>query len=288
MLRHCKYLTSFLIAVLLVSGTVFSQRKGGEVPITRCWQFPAENVIDLATNGLDIFAATDGGHVFAVSSKGEKLWQTDLGGEVTSGIELVNGFVVVTTRSAANVVTINRLSRATGLPASGSPADANSLTSGPGSADKPRSASTAVAVNDIVILGDEAGLVTSLSGSGPVWKFKTGGGISAIIPVGDGFVVISRDDFVYSLYASNGGLQWKRRLQGRVGHYALGKGFLFVSSLDQHGASFIDVTSGRVAGQIILNGDDQVVTDPAVIDDNFIVTTGEGISDYSLSACGAK
>jgi len=282
MLRHRIYLTCFLIAVLLVSGTVFSQRKGGEVTVTRCWQFPAENVVGLATNGKDIFAAADGARVFALSAKGEKLWQTELGGEITSDVVIENGLVVVTTRSAANVLTINHLSEATGLPVAAS-TDPDPPAVKQGSSDK---SGASASVGDVIILGDDAGLVTSLSGSGPVWKFKTGGGISAVIPVGDKFVVISRDDFVYSLYASNGGLQWKRRLQGRVGHYALGKGFLFVSSLDQHGASFIDLSTGRVAGQIVLGGDEQVISDPVVIGDNFVVATSTGMDGYSLSGCG--
>jgi hypothetical protein len=73
-----------------------------------------------------------------------------------------------------------------------------------------------------------------------------------------------------------------------VGHYALGKGFLFVSSLDQHGASFIDLSSGRVAGQIILGGDEMVSSDPVVIDDTFIVATSAGLSGYSIAGCGTK
>ena len=273
MLRHCKYLKPLLIAVLVVSGTVFSQRKGGEVTVTRCWQFPAENVIDLATNGRDIFAATDGGHILAVSSRGEKLWQTDVGGEIASEITVAGEYLIVPPGP-------RWLSLKSGLPIA-----APRLYDPPLPVISPNATTASTSGREGLVVGNDAGLVTSLSGSGPVWKFKTGGGISAIIPVGEEFVVISRDDFVYSLYASNGGLQWKRRLQGRIGHYALGKGFLFVSSLDQHGASFIDLTNGRVAGQIILNGEDLVVTDPAVIDDNFIVATGEGISAYSLSAC---
>src|SRR6476660_4935991 len=100
MLRRSNYFLSLLIAVLLFSGAAFSQRTGGEVAVTKCWQFPAENVIDVATNGHDIFTI-DGGRILAVSSKGEKLWQTDLGGEVLPDLKLENGMAVVTTRSAS-------------------------------------------------------------------------------------------------------------------------------------------------------------------------------------------
>lgn len=275
-----------MIAVLLACGTVFPQRKGGEVTVTRCWQFPAENVIGVVTNGHDIFAAADGGRVFAVSSTGEKLWQSDLGGEIMPGIGSDKGIVAVTTRSTNGNLALQRLSEATGLPASGS-SEPDPPRYGASATPDHNSAATA-SVGDLIILGNDAGLVTSLSGSGPVWKFKTGGGISAILAVGDEFIVISRDNFIYALHARNGGLEWKRRVQGRIGHYALGKGFLFVSSLDQHGASLIDLTSGRVAAQIVLTDEDQIITDPVVLGDRFIVATNGGLREFSLSGCGQK
>jgi|GEM_PF-2671831 len=283
MLRHCKSLVFFSIAVLLVSGTVFSQRKTGEVAVTRCWQFPAANVIALATNWRDIFAGAEGGRVFAISANGEKLWQTELGGELVPAIGVSKGFVIVSTRSAVGVVVSHQLSAATGVPtaASGDPAPpARSATSD--------NTTASASSGDIVILGNDAGLVTSLSGTGPVWKFKTGGAISAVIPVGDRFVVISRDNFIYSLHARNGGLEWKRRMPGRIAHYAVGKGYLLVSSFDQHGASLIDLGTGRVAGQIVFEGDDQIGLDPIVVADKFVIATNVGLSGYSLSGCGQK
>jgi hypothetical protein len=139
---------------------------------------------------------------------------------------------------------------------------------------------------DTVILGNDAGLVTSLSGTGPVWKFKTGGAISAVVAVGDRFVVISRDNFVYSLRARNGGLEWKRRMPGRIAHYAVGKDYLLVSSFDQHGASLIDLATGRVAGQLVLDGDNEVGLDPVVLADKFVIATNGGLSGFSISGCG--
>jgi len=283
MLRHRTCFQLLLIVILLISGTGFSQRKGTEVSVTKCWEFPAEDLTNIATNGRDVFAAKQGGHVFALSSKGEKLWQTDLGGDVISGLKLGGNVILVTTRGSSGGLGFNRLSVATGLPEGGTqPQDRD------GEKKTSEDASAKVSIGDVVIIGNDAGLVTSLSGNGPVWKFKTGGGISAVIPFEDKFLVISRDNFVYALRSKTGGLEWKRRTQGRIGHYALGKGILFVSSLDQHGATLIDLNSGRVAGQILLALDDEVVSDPVFIGDDLILATSAGLVDYSLAACGAK
>jgi outer membrane protein assembly factor BamB len=121
-----------------------------------------------------------------------------------------------------------------------------------------------------------------------MWKFKTGGSISAIVAVGDEFVVLSTDNFVYSLNAKNGGLNWKRRLQGRVAHYALAEGLLIVSTFDQHGASAIDLKSGRVVGQVVLDSEDAFTTDPVVMENKLAVATNSGIRGYSLGTCGTK
>jgi outer membrane protein assembly factor BamB len=283
MLRLCNFFWYFLIAVLLVSGTAFSQRKTGEVGVSRCWQFPAENVMALATNGRDIFAGAEGGRVFAVSSNGEKLWQTELGGELVPAIGVNKGFVLVNTRSAAGVVITHQLSTATGVPTA-----ASANADPPTRSAIPDNTTASASAGDNIILGDGAGLVTSLSGTGPVWKFKTGGAISAVVPVGDRFVVISRDNFIYALHARNGGLEWKLRMPGRIAHYAIGKGYLLVSSFDQHGASLIDLETGRIAGQIVLGSDDQVGLDPFVVADRFVISTNTGLSGYSLSGCGQK
>ena len=282
MLRLRNFLIFIIASVLVTSGPTLAQPKGNpEVTITRCWQFPAEDVLGLASDGRDVFAAADGARVFALSAKGEKLWQTDLGGEAVPDLRFDHGAIGVTTRAASGALTANRLSPATGVPISGSGEPA-------GTGKSSETPNTKASAGDVVILGDNAGMVTSLSGGGPVWRFKTGGAISAVIPVGDDFIVISRDNFVYALHAKNGALAWKRRTQGRIGHFGVGKSVLFVSSLDQPGATFIDLATGRVAGQLILSGDEQVIADPVVVDDDFVIATSLGVTDYSLDACSSK
>src|SRR5882724_8151736 len=85
MLRPRNQLITIPLIILLLSSGIFAQdKKGGEATLTKCWQFPAENVIGLATNGSDIFAGLQGGHVVALSAAGQKLWDTDLGGEIAT------------------------------------------------------------------------------------------------------------------------------------------------------------------------------------------------------------
>ncbi len=279
MLRPRTQLISLTIVLLLSIGGLFGQeKKSGEVTVTKCWRFPAADVVALATNGTDIFAAADGGRVFALSAKGEKLWQTDLGGDGPSGIEVYGEYVVVSPQG-------QWLSEKSGLP--GEPAGhyvRSELTN-----VTHKDATAAASFSGGQIIGYDSGLVTWVSDSGPVvWKFKSGGAISAIVTAGDDVVVISRDNFVYSLHSRNGGLNWKKRLQGRVAHYGIVGGYLLVSALDQHGVWLIDLSTGRVAAQIALEGDDQLSADPVSVRNSFTIATDAGITGYSLVGCAEK
>jgi outer membrane protein assembly factor BamB len=285
MLRHSTYFLNLSIAVLLISGTVFSQSKEAEVSVTKCWEFPALDVVGLATNGREVFVALEQGRVIGLSATGDKLWETELGGHLGAISFDGKDIVAVTSVRSRDGLPINSVARhlaaGTGIPITGSNAlDAKPLF--------PDDTTAGASSGDTVIVGNASGVVTSLSGNGPVWKFKTGGAISAVIAVDDKFVVISRDNFVYALRAKNGALEWKRRTQGRIGHYAVAKDVLFVSSLDQHGATLIDLDSGRVAAQILLNPEDQVLTDPVVLGDVFAVASGSGLASYSLGSCPSK
>src|SRR5262249_1755920 len=153
--------------------------------------FPIENVIGLTTNGKDVFAAAEDGRIIALSAAGEKLWQTDLGGDGASDIEIAGEYVIVTRRATAKW-----LLQRSGLPVNAPPRSERSDPDLPRlPAGMPKDATASVTRSDGVIVGTESGLVSSLAGSGPVWKFKTGGAISAILAVDDEFVVMSRDNF---------------------------------------------------------------------------------------------
>jgi outer membrane protein assembly factor BamB len=108
------------------------------------------------------------------------------------------------------------------------------------------------------------------------------------MPIGSGFLVLSRDNFAYSLSARNGTLRWKKRLPGRVAHFVVSDGKLLVSTLDQHGASLVDISTGRLVGQIPFQSDEELVTDPVALDKRFVVATGRAISSFAPGICSIK
>lgn len=283
MFRHTSFVLITLISITFGSTALAAQSKpSAETVLSRCWQFPAENITGLIASSGQIVATVQGGRVFSLSATGDKLWETDLGGEFEPAISTAGGQVVVATRSGAGVPVLRRLSIQTGLPVNSSTEIGASAPPAMG----PDPSST-TSVEGMEILGDDHGRVTALTveGNDPVWTFKTGGAVSAVLAVDDGVIVISRDNFVYSLNAKKGGLRWKRRLQGRVTYFATYGGYLLVTSVEQHGASLIDTASGRVVGKVVLGSDEDLLTAPVVVSDGFVLATEAGISEYSLSRC---
>ena len=286
MFRHTSFVLTTLISITFGPIALAAQLKpSGETVLSRCWQFPAENITGLITSNGQIVATAQGGRVFSLSATGDKVWETDLGGEVEPALRIADGLLVVATRSGDGGPVVRRLSIQTGLPvnsSTGSGANSPPAT-GPGPSSK-------TSVEGVEIIGDDHGRVTAstVAGDDPVWTFKTGGAVSTVLGVDDGVIVISRDNFVYSLNAKNGGLRWKRRLQGRVTYYAIYGSYLLVTSVDQHGASMIDTGSGRVIAKVVVGSDEDLLTAPVVVPDGFVLATEAGISGYSVSGCLSK
>ncbi len=113
--------------------------------------------------------------------------------------------------------------------------------------------------------GDERGNVTSFAnGHDKVsWKFKTGGEISGVYGVGDGLLVTSHDNFVYFMTGRNGDVVWKKRLAGRVSHIAsVFNKYAVITSFEEHLVLLMELSSGKVAGQIVFGPDEYLVADP--------------------------
>jgi outer membrane protein assembly factor BamB len=275
MFRHTSFALITLISITLGTTALAAQGNGlSETALSQCWQFAAEGVTGLQSDGEQVFVTLAGGRVISLSSTGDKLWQTDLGGEVDPRIAIEGGSLVVSTRSGAVAPVLRHLSLATGLPVDTA-------------ADPPATATTtSVTVDGLLTKGDDHGSVTASTADGGVsWSFKTGGAITALFPVDGAVVVISRDNFVYSLEARNGGLRWKRRLNGRANHYALRGSYLLIAAVDQHGASLIDTGSGRAIGQAVIGSDEDLVADPVLTSKGFILGTDKGLRGYSFVGC---
>lgn len=136
--------------------------------------------------------------------------------------------------------------------------------------------------------GDDRGNVTSfVNGTDKVsWKFKTGGEISGVYGLGDNLLVTSHDNFVYFMTGRNGDVVWKKRLAGRVSHIAsVFNKFAVITSFEEHGAVLLDISNGKVAGQIVLGGEEYLVSDPVSAADLILVLTNQ--ASYAFSVSGA-
>jgi outer membrane protein assembly factor BamB len=142
-----------------------------------------------------------------------------------------------------------------------------------------------------IFVGDDRGNLAVLeAGSAkPRWKFRSGGQISAAIPMDGHVLTASHDNFVYFLDAARGGLAWKRRLTGRssfLGNY-LGK-YALAAVLDGHSLWLIDAVNGKIAGQIALGSDESVVAAPAISGGIIYLMTTDAVYAYSPTACSTK
>lgn len=145
-------------------------------------------------------------------------------------------------------------------------------------------------VGDLIV-GDERGNLTSFVGSRAKvnWKFRSGGEISSIFTVDDHILVSSHDNFAYSLVTRNGDVAWKRRLSGRVLQLAtIEDKYALISSFDDHGAVLTDLSSGKIAGQIALGADENLIYNPIVVNGLIFILTSESVNAFSLNGCPAK
>ena len=139
-----------------------------------------------------------------------------------------------------------------------------------------------------IVAGDDRGNLSSLvSGSEkPYWSFKSGGEISSVFTVGEHLVVTSHDNFVYFLLGRNGGLVWKKRLTGRVAQISTyADHFALITSIDDHGSILVDLSNGKVAGQIALSEDETLVEPPVVSNGLIFVLTNKAAYGFCLNGC---
>lgn len=139
-----------------------------------------------------------------------------------------------------------------------------------------------------IVAGDDRGNLSSLvSGSEkPYWSFKSGGEISSVFTVGEHLVVTSHDNFVYFLLGRNGGLVWKKRLTGRVAQISTyADHFALITSIDDHGSILVDLSNGKVAGQIALSEDENLVEPPVVSNGLIFVLTNKAAYGFCLNGC---
>ena len=77
-----------VLAAMAVGQTVSTEaaRAPAEVTLLQCWSSPVEDGRALTVRGKTIFVARGGARVEAISIEGQKLWSTELGGEIASNL----------------------------------------------------------------------------------------------------------------------------------------------------------------------------------------------------------
>src|SRR5215213_5791333 len=87
------------------------------IPGRPCWHYSAQKTIaGLAVSNSTIYIVTEGAEVEAVSAEsGERLWTSELGGDVTSNIIADRDQVYITTRSENAKQRVRSLSAQTGI-----------------------------------------------------------------------------------------------------------------------------------------------------------------------------
>lgn len=142
-----------------------------------------------------------------------------------------------------------------------------------------------------LVVGDERGNL-SLFTNGifkAAWKFKAGGQISEIVPIGVNLLVTSHDNFVYYLASRNGDVLWKKRLISRILPIStLADKYAMISSFEDELLLIVDLSNGKVAGQIAFAVGETVSAAPVTAENSIIILTNKAVYSYSPGRCGEK
>lgn len=143
-----------------------------------------------------------------------------------------------------------------------------------------------------LVVGDARGSVSMLGpqDTKPIWKFKSGAGVSSAVETDDGVLLTSLDNFVYLVSDYNGDVIWKRRLSGRVVDGGLiVNGHLVVLVYGENAGYVLDLATGKVSDALQPTEKDLVNRTPVFVRDRtFALTTTGSLETYSIGPCGAK
>lgn len=118
---------TFVLLIVLTAMTVgqavvtMPGGSGGEVTLSKCWDFVIEDGRTLTVSGSQIFVGSGGARVEALDANGKKLWATELGGEIASNLLAADGglFLITTAVNAesdkSGSGTLRYLSKETGI-----------------------------------------------------------------------------------------------------------------------------------------------------------------------------
>ena len=145
---------------------------------------------------------------------------------------------------------------------------------------------------DAVTVGDERGNVALMGPeiTRPVWRFKSGAGVSSIAESGEGILVTSLDNFVYLISDYNGDVIWKRRLTGRVLDGGLSVNGHFIVLVNSENAAYVmDLARGKLTDSVSAWEKDIISRVPVQAGDRtFAFTTVDSVELFALGSCERK
>lgn len=140
------------------------------------------------------------------------------------------------------------------------------------------------------LVGDGRGNLAFTAVDGDrIWSFKNGAQISYLLPYDSEFLATSFDNFIYK-FSRSGGIEWKRRLSGRLSMRPLvidNDGVLSITG--DPSIYVIDLTNGKIINRIEIGGDEN--SSPRVAaagPGGFAVVTPQGVQFFSREACPQK
>lgn len=141
-----------------------------------------------------------------------------------------------------------------------------------------------------MLVGDDRGNIFLTSADGDrMWTFKNGARTSFLMHYDSEFIAGSQDNFIYKL-TRRGGVEWKRRLSGRVSSRPLIVGNdAIVSSTGDSNVYVIDLRNGKIVNRIEMGGDENIATRVAAGGSTgFVLVSSNGLSSFDRETCPAK
>ncbi len=144
---------------------------------------------------------------------------------------------------------------------------------------------SALAVSEkYLFAGDLEGNVYAfgLDSGNVVWHTKTGARIIELDIWRDSLIIISNDNFIYSVSAKSGNRIWKKRLEGRInGKAYIDSEYAVFSPNEPDSLHILNLRNGKTINKIDFGNNTQIVSPPIYDKRTLFVPTKEGIIAYS-------
>ena len=134
-----------------------------------------------------------------------------------------------------------------------------------------------------LVYGDVRGNVTAVDAH---WRFRTGGQISGVYEIGNGYIVTSFDNFIYLLSKNTGSVVWKKRMAGRIADISFNSAvtaLVFTSGAET--AVLIELKKGKTLGQIALSEPTESVDLPDKSGKRLVFALNGSIFVFSSERC---